>query len=145
MKLYGRDVSVEQVLALVEERLGRRGATAVGRPPPAPGVEPRVDPLSFSLEKLAEHADATRGLEVESHRAGLEGQAVVLAKRLFRAASQLFINETLARQRLFNGHVVDAYAQLSSEVLRLRARVVELEDASRKAAAGPDGSANPRR
>ena len=126
MKLIGRDVSVDAVLAYVEERLGARGEGPAS-PPPAQGVEPRVDPLSFNLEKLAEHADSSRGLEVESHRDGLQGKLVVLAKRLFRSAGQLFINEALARQRLFNGHVRDSYAQLSSEVLRLRARVAELE------------------
>jgi hypothetical protein len=43
----------------------------------------------------------------------------------------VFINEALARQRIFNGHVRDSYAQLSAEVLRLRAEV----DALRKKAA----------
>jgi cell division protein FtsB len=52
---------------------------------------------------------------------------VVLAKRAFRAAGQLFINEALGRQRVFNGHVRDSYAQLSAEVLRLRSRIDDLE------------------
>jgi hypothetical protein len=135
MKLVGKDVSVNTVLAYLEERLEARGL----RPPPdsseAPldGVEPRVDPLAFNLDKLTEHADSTLGLPVESHRGGLQGRALVLAKRLFRVAGQALINETLARQRLFNGHVRDSYAQLSAEVMRLRTRVAELE--AEKAAA----------
>ena len=126
MKLIGRDVSVDSVLAYVEQRLGAAGGREASSRP-APGVEPRVDPLTFNLEKLAEHADPTRGLPVESHRDGLQGRLVVLAKQAFRSVGQLFINEALGRQRLFNGHVRDSYAQLSSEVVRLRARVAELE------------------
>jgi hypothetical protein len=48
------------------------------------------------------------------------GRALVLAKWAFRRTCQVFINEALARQRLFNGHVRDSYAQLSAEVLKLR-------------------------
>jgi hypothetical protein len=53
---------------------------------------------------------------------------VLLAKWAFRKTCQVLINETLARQRVFNGHVRDAYAQLSAEVIRLRERVEELEE-----------------
>jgi hypothetical protein len=129
MKLIGRDVSVDAVLAYIDERLAASGGAMTASPsaPPESGVEPRVDPLSFNLEKLGEHADPTRGLPLESHRDGLSGRLVVLAKQAFRAAGQLFINETLGRQRLFNGHVRDAYAQLSAELLRLRAQVAALE------------------
>jgi hypothetical protein len=42
----------------------------------------------------------------------------------------VFINEALAHQRIFNGHVRESYAQLSAEVLRLRRRVEELEAAA---------------
>ena len=126
MKLAGKDVSVEAILASVERRLGSDGMGGGTRLDDA-GVEPRVDPLSFNLEKLAEHADPTRGLDVESHRDGLGGRLVVAAKKAFRLFGQVFINEALARQGRFNGHVRDSYAQLSSEVLRLKARVAELE------------------
>ena len=51
----------------------------------------------------------------------------------FRKTCQVLINETLSRQRVFNGHVRDSYAQLSAEVLRLRREVEEL----RAAAAAP--------
>jgi hypothetical protein len=53
----------------------------------------------------------------------------VLAKQTFRKVGQLFINEALARQVVFNGHVLDGYSQLSAEVVRLRSRVAELEQA----------------
>jgi len=91
------------------------------------GVEARVDPLSFNVQALDENADATRGLPIETHRDGLSGRVVTIAKRVFRRAGQVFINEALGRQTVFNGHVRDSYAQLSAEVMRLRARVAELE------------------
>ena len=55
------------------------------------------------------------------------GQVVLLAKWAFRKTCQVLINETLARQRVFNGHVRDSYAQLSAELMRLRERVEALE------------------
>ena len=67
-------------------------------------------------------------MPIATHRGGLSGQAVLLAKWAFRKTCQIFINEALARQRQFNGHVRDSYAQLSAEVLRLRSEV----DALRK-------------
>jgi hypothetical protein len=132
MNLVGRDVSVRTLLAYLEERLEARGLQA---PPleeaPVAGAEPRVDPLAFNLDSLTEHADSTLGLPAETPR----GRAVALARRLFRGVGQLLIDETLARQRVFNGHVRDSYAQLSAEVMRLRARVAELE--AEKAASAP--------
>lgn len=128
MKLLGKDITPRKVMAFVEERLAARGLA-----PPAEdqlgesGVEPRVDPLSFNLQALEANADATQGLPLETHRDGLAGRAVVLAKRVFRGLGQVFINEALGRQRVFNGHVRDSYAQLSAEVMLLRKRVAELE------------------
>ncbi|GMU63232.1 MAG: hypothetical protein AMXMBFR34_49950 [Myxococcaceae bacterium] len=128
MKLMGRDITADKLMAYVGERLRARG---LGASPEGedvvPGVEPRVDPLSFNLDALSEHADATRGVPVETHRAGLSGRMVRLAKVTFRRFGQIFINEALARQVVFNGHVRDSYAQLSAEVLRLRARLEALE------------------
>jgi hypothetical protein len=128
MKLMGKDVDAAAVLSFVQDRLAARGLSPT-QPGEVPvnGVEPRVDPLSFNLDALSEHADATRGLPIESHRDGVSGRLVVAAKQAFRAAGQIFINEALGRQSVFNGHVRDSYAQLSSEVLRLRARLAELE------------------
>jgi hypothetical protein len=129
MKLMGKDITPGKVMAFVGERLAARG---LGFEPQrsdltVEGVEARVDPLTFNLQALEENADATRGLPLETHRDGLSGRMVTLAKRVFRSAGQLFINEALGRQRVFNGHVRDSYAQLSAEVMRLRTRVAELE------------------
>lgn len=128
MQLLGRDITPSKVMAWVGERLAERGlSVGDGHGHGGDGVEPRVDPLTFNLQALEEHADSTRALPLETHRDGLPGRAVTLAKKMFRAAGQVFINEALGRQRVFNGHVRDSYAQLASEVVRLRARVQELE------------------
>jgi hypothetical protein len=132
MKLFGKDVNGKELLDRIEDRLRARGL--VPDPPAQPiqmdGPEPRVDPLSFNLHALEEHSDPTRPLPLHTHRGGA-GQLVLVAKWAFRKTCQVFINEALARQRIFNGHVRDSYAQLSAEVLRLRAEV----DALRKKAA----------
>lgn len=143
MRLLGQDISAERVLALVEERLKARGLAAPSAEvDEVVEVEPRVDPLTFNLAALTENADATRGLPLETHREGVGGRAVVLAKTVFRRVGQLFINEALGRQRVFNGHVRDSYAQLSAEVLRLREQVAALEAAR---AEPPRKPATPRR
>lgn len=128
MKLLGKDITPSKVMAFVGERLQARGlAMPVEERLEQNGVEPPVDPLSFNLQALEANADAAQGLPLETHRDGLAGGAVVVAKRLFRKAGQIFINEALGRQRVFNGHVRDSYAQLAAEVIRLRKRVDELE------------------
>jgi len=104
----------------MEEKLRARGVSAAAPQPLSfEGVEPRVDPLSFNLSALDQHADSTQPLPQHSHRSGA-GRVVLLAKLAFRRTCQVFINEALGRQHLFNGHVRDSYAQLSAEVLRLR-------------------------
>jgi hypothetical protein len=139
MRLLGKDITADKLMAYVGERLRARGLAApLDGAAAEEGVEPRVDPLSFNLDALSEHADATKGLPVETHRAGLSGQAVRLAKVAFRRVGQVLINEALARQVVFNGHVRDSYAQLSAEVLRLRARLAELE--AREAPKGDAGT-----
>lgn len=133
MKLFGKDVSGKELMDRIEERLRARGLL---EDPPQPiqldGPEPKVDPLSFNLHALEEHSDPTRPLPLHTHRGGA-GQLVLVAKWAFRTTCQVFINEALARQRIFNGHVRDSYAQLSAEVLRLRAEV----DGLRKKAPRP--------
>jgi len=127
MKLLGRDIDGKELLDRLQERLRARGLDLdAPRPIQMDGPEPRVDPLSFNLHALEEHADPTRPMPLHTHRGGL-GQAVVLAKWAFRKTCQVLINEALARQRVFNGHVRDAYAQLSAEVMRLREQVESLE------------------
>ncbi len=123
MKLLGKDISGSALLETIEERLRTRGL-AEEQPSPIQldGVEPRVDPLSFNLSSLEEHCDPTRGLPLHTHRGGT-GRMVLFAKWAFRKSCQVFINEALARQRQFNGHVRDSYAQLSAEVIKLRREV----------------------
>jgi outer membrane murein-binding lipoprotein Lpp len=128
VKLLGKDISAQQLLEKISERLSARGlADLTDGPIPMDGAEPRVDPLAFNLEALAEHADPTRALPLETHRGGVGGRAVVFAKWAFRRSCQIFINEALARQQVFNGHARDSYAQLSAEVKRLRSRLEALE------------------
>lgn len=128
MKLMGKDITPAKVMAFVGERLAARGlSTPEELELRADGVEARVDPLTFNLQALESNADATQGLPLETHRDGLAGRAVVVAKRVFRGVGQIFINEALGRQRVFNGHVRDSYAQLAAEVIRLRQRVAQLE------------------
>lgn len=127
MRLLGRDIPAQKLLSKVSASLKARGlATAPPGAPLAAQVEARVDPFAFNVEALTEHADPTRGLPLESHRAGLV-RAVLLLKWAYRKSCQVLINETLARQGVFNGHVRDSYAQLAAEVQRLRERVAELE------------------
>jgi hypothetical protein len=126
MKLLGRDIPVRELVSRIEERLRLRGLpTSEAVEVPAGGVEPRVEPLTFNLHALEEHADATRALPLHTHRGGA-GQLVLVAKWAFRKSCQVFINEALGRQRVFNGHVRDSYAQLSAEVIRLRREVEQL-------------------
>ncbi|MDX2008651.1 MAG: hypothetical protein SFW67_00590 [Myxococcaceae bacterium] len=130
MRLFGKDVTTQKVMERVKERLSARGllppSEAVGLDA---SVEAPVDAFSFIVEAMAEHVDATRGLPIETHREGVAGRAVVLAKQAFRTVGQLFINEALARQVAFNGQVLDGYSQLSAEVVRLREKVAQLERA----------------
>lgn len=128
MKLLGKDISASLLMEQISQRLVDRGLEAPNETPiRMDGAEPRVDPLAFNLDALAEHSDPTRALPLETHRGGVTGRAVVLAKWAFRTTCQIFINEALGRQQVFNGHVRDSYAQLSAEVKRLRSRVEELE------------------
>lgn len=126
MKLLGRDIPARELISRIEERLRTRGLpTSEPVAVPPEGVEPRVEPLTFNLHALEENSDPTRALPLHTHRGGM-GQLVLVAKWAFRKSCQVFINEALGRQRVFNGHVRDSYAQLSAEVIRLRREVEEL-------------------
>jgi hypothetical protein len=153
MKLLGRDIPARELISRIEERLRMRGlVTSEAVEVPAEGVEPRVEPLTFNLHALEENADATRALPLHTHRGGA-GQLVLVAKWAFRKSCQVFINEALGRQRVFNGHVRDSYAQLSAEVIRLRREVEQLrargggmppEDDRRPIPAKTDGASAPK-
>src|SRR5262249_16299285 len=132
MRLLGNAFRESELLQRLEERLRARGLWHEPEKQMSPvAVEPRVDPLSFNLAALEEHADPTRPLPLQTHR-GRPGAAGPPPKWAFRTTWQVLINETLPRQRLFNGHVRDSYAQLSAEVLRLRAQLDKLQTASLK-------------
>lgn len=124
MKLLGRDIPARELVSKIEARLRARGLGGEALEEwQEEGVEPRVDPLSFNLQALEENEDCTRPLPRRTHRDGLSGALVIGAKQTFRQAAQVFINEALGRQRVFNMHTRDAYAQLAAEVLKLRAEV----------------------
>lgn len=127
MKLLGKDIRADELLSRIGEKLAARGlAPAEDGEELESHIEFRVDPLTFNLHALEEHSDPTRALPLHTHRGGL-GQVVLVAKWAFRKTCQVFINEALARQRVFNGHTRDAYAQLSAEMIRLREQVERLE------------------
>ncbi|RYZ37642.1 MAG: hypothetical protein EOO71_27130 [Myxococcaceae bacterium] len=141
MKLLGRDIPTGALVARIEERLRTRGLpTSQKAEVPEDGVEPRVDPLSFNMHALEENADTTRALPLHTHRGGA-GQVVLLAKWAFRKSCQVLINETLGRQRVFNGLVRDSYAQLSAEVIRLRREVETLRAQQARAPQAEGGRA----
>lgn len=142
MRLLGRDISGDKLLGEIMSRLQSRG---LDEPASGPirfdGLEARVDPMAFNLEALSEHADPTRPLPLETHREGL-GRAVLVVKGVFRFAGQIFINEAFARQKRFNSHVRDSYAQLSAEMKTLRERL-DAAEAANDAAAAPAPAKKP--
>jgi hypothetical protein len=140
MRLLGREVTADKVLERIEDRLRERGLL----PPDAgdgaavtPGVEPRVDPLSYNLRSLEEHADPTVALPRPAPE-GPAAQLAEVARWAVRKVGQRLLDEALSRQRLFNGHVRDSYAQLSAEVLQLRAEVARLKAAEAAEETGPE-------
>jgi hypothetical protein len=143
MKLLGRDIPARELIHRIEERLRLRGLpTSEPADVPGEGVAPRVEPLAFNLQALEQHADPTQPLPLHTHRGGA-GQLVLVAKWAFRKTCQVLINETLGRQRVFNSHVRDSYAQLSAEVLRLR-REVEALKAAPPTPPAPSGPRRPK-
>jgi hypothetical protein len=126
MKLIGRDIDGRALLQYARARLRARGIDDSDASSEDVVPEPVVEPLSFLVQSLEENEDPTVGVPIRTHRTGL-GQAVPLAKWVFRRTCQVFINEALGRQRVFNAQVRDMTAQLAAEVIRLRERVETLE------------------
>ena len=126
MKLLGRDIDARALLQAARERLEARGirdeALAVEAEP-----EPVLEPLSFLVRALEEDEDSSRALPVDER-----GAPASVVRRLFRLACQSLIDEVLERQRRFNARVREADAQLSAEVIQLRARLDALEAAEQK-------------
>ena len=126
MKLLGRDIDAGALLRAARERLEARGirdeALNVEAEP-----EPVLEPLSFLVRALEEDEDPTVPVP-----AAERGAPASLVRRVFRLACQSLIDEALERQRRFNARVREADAQLSAEVIQLRARLEALEAAQRK-------------
>ncbi|HET9156200.1 MAG TPA: hypothetical protein VFN91_06005 [Myxococcaceae bacterium] len=126
MKLLGRDIDARALLQAARERLEARGirdeALAMEAEP-----EPVLEPLSFLVRALEEDEDSSRPLPVDER-----GAPASVVRRLFRLACQSLIDEVLERQRRFNARVREADAQLSAEVIQLRARLEALEAAEQK-------------
>lgn len=126
MKLLGRDIDARALLQAARERLEARGvrdeALAVEAEP-----EPVLEPLSFLVRALEEDEDSSRPLPTDERSA--PGS---VPRRLFRLLCQSLIDEVLERQRRFNARVREADAQLSAEVMQLRARLEALEAAEQK-------------
>jgi len=126
MKLLGRDIDARALLQAARERLEARGvrdeALAVEAEP-----EPVLEPLSFLVRALEQDEDSTQAL-AESER----GAPVSVVRRAFRLLCQSLIDEVMERQRRFNARVREADAQLSAEVMQLRARLEALEAAEQK-------------
>ena len=136
MKLIGRDIDPRELLRAARARLEARGLRDRGGQRTPDGPEPAVEPLSFGVQSLEQNEDPTVPLPLEPSEPGF-GRGVAVARRIFRRTAQVFIDEALGRQRVFNGRVRDLSAQLAAEVLRLRARVEALESARSKRPALP--------
>ncbi|WP_426753015.1 hypothetical protein [Myxococcus sp. Y35] len=96
-----------------QEALRQTLEAAARRPTPAP--------WPALLQEARGKMDSRYAEPATSHRGGLPGTALVLAKRAFRLAFQPFINEVLRKQVEFNESILDALATLH-DVQREQAR-----------------------
>ena len=126
MKLLGRDIDAGALLRAARERLEARGIRDEALPVEAE-PEPVLEPLSFLVRALEEDEDPTVPIPATER-----GAPASLVRRVFRLACQSLIDEVLERQRRFNARVREADAQLSAELIQLRARLEALEAAQRK-------------
>jgi hypothetical protein len=118
MKLLGRSIDGKRLVEEVRARLTARGIHE--EVPDAPlDDEAPVEPHAFLVQALEENADP-----VKPPPAGPSSRPI---RTLARLAARGLLEELFGRQRVFNLHVRDLAAQLSTEVLSLRARVRELE------------------
>jgi hypothetical protein len=146
MKLLGRSVNGRRLVEEVRARLSARGVQE--DTPDAPlADEVPVEPYAFLVQGLEENADPAQ--------APPGARPLGKVRDLVRFAARGLLEELFGRQHSFNVHVRDLAAQLSAEVLALRARVEELERPSRRGAAarqskhrpprGPKAGRRPRR
>ncbi|AKQ65370.1 hypothetical protein A176_002282 [Myxococcus hansupus] len=78
-------------------------------------------PWPALLQEARGKMDSRYAEPATSHRGGLTGTALVLAKRAFRLTFQPFINEVLRKQVEFNESILDALATMH-DVQREQAR-----------------------
>ncbi|MFY2557697.1 hypothetical protein ACN469_08720 [Corallococcus terminator] len=78
-------------------------------------------PWPALLQEARGKMDSRYAGPVTSHRGGVSGLALVLAKRAFRLVFQPFINESLRKQVEFNESILDALATIH-DVQREHAR-----------------------
>lgn len=104
-------------------------------------------PWPALLQEARGKMDSRHAGPVTSHRGGVSGLALVLAKRAFRLVFQPFINESLRKQVEFNESILDALATIHDvqrEHARTQAtwrqdverRLARMEDAARGLATG---------
>ena len=104
------------------------------------GIPPSA--LAF-LRQLEALSDVRAGLPITSHRPGPTGLALIFAKKLFRRASQVFINELMRKQQQFNDIAIELFyvvyrdiQSLEGATLAMRAglqeRIRDLETAVKR-------------
>jgi hypothetical protein len=125
MKLLGRSIDGKRLVEEIRARLAARGIREDAPDPPLDDEAP-VEPYAYLVQLLEENVDPAQSVRTPSSANSLRG--------LVRFAARGLLEELFGRQRAFNVHVRDLAAQLSSEVITLRARVAELE---RLAASAP--------
>ncbi|MCP3145238.1 hypothetical protein [Pyxidicoccus xibeiensis] len=125
----------------------RRALEAAARPP-TPAPWPAL------LQEARGKMDSRYAEPATSHRGGVAGPALVLAKRAFRLVFQPFINEALRKQVEFNESILDALATIHDvqrEHARTQAawrqelehRLARLESAAGTGPSGPADAATP--
>jgi len=127
-KIESPPLDVEALSLEIERRVGPISDDLPKRDPASAEPEslptPR-SPVEALLASLAEDANAAQGFPPQSHRK--LGGAVVAAKKGLRLALQPFINETFARQNVFNRRLLDVIAALHAENKTLETRLERLE------------------
>jgi hypothetical protein len=127
-RIESPSVDVEALSLEVERRVRPGPDEPPTRVPPGGQAESQSSirsPVEALLASLSEDADASQGFPPQSHRK--LGGAVVAAKKGFRLALQPFINETFARQKVFNRRLLDTLSALHAENRALEARLERLE------------------
>jgi hypothetical protein len=138
MKLLGRNVDGRRLVAEIRARLSARGIPE--DVPDAPlEDEATAEPYGFLVQSLEQNADPAQAPPAVAPPGPIAS--------LVRYAARGLLEDLFGRQRAFNTHVRDLAAQLSSELLALRARLAELEERSNSKvpAVPPKNPRKPRR